>query len=186
MNINNTSRRIFIDMDGTLARFHDEINYLERMWGKGFFEELKPFTNMILGTDLINNQASNVEVYILSAAIDSEYCKTEKHNWLDKYLPNIDKHHRIFTKIGEPKSNFIPGGISKSDYLIDDYNIGLDNWVEHGGSAIKCVNNINHKGLIGELWKGNIVKVESSPYEIQEQIASCIQKSNKLNKSKGR
>ena len=28
--------RLFVDMDGTLARFHDEVQYLERMFEKGF------------------------------------------------------------------------------------------------------------------------------------------------------
>ena len=32
--------RIFVDMDGTLARFHDEVGYLERMFEKGFFSGL--------------------------------------------------------------------------------------------------------------------------------------------------
>lgn len=26
------AKRLFVDMDGTLARFHDEVSYLERMW----------------------------------------------------------------------------------------------------------------------------------------------------------
>ena len=29
-------KRLFIDMDGTLAKFHDEVNYLERMYEKIF------------------------------------------------------------------------------------------------------------------------------------------------------
>lgn len=39
--------RIFVDMDGTLARFHDENLYLERMFEKGFFRDLKPFENAV-------------------------------------------------------------------------------------------------------------------------------------------
>ena len=39
--------RIFVDMDGTLARFHDENLYLERMFEKGFFRDLKPFSNAV-------------------------------------------------------------------------------------------------------------------------------------------
>ena len=27
-------KRLFIDMDGTVARFHDEVDYLERMFEK--------------------------------------------------------------------------------------------------------------------------------------------------------
>lgn len=33
--------------------------------------------------------------------------------------------------------------LSEKDILIDDYNPNLINWKKHGGTAIKCVNNIN-------------------------------------------
>ena len=39
--------RLFLGMDGTLAPFHNEVQYLERMWEKDFFRNLKPFQNMI-------------------------------------------------------------------------------------------------------------------------------------------
>lgn len=40
-------KRLLVDMDGTLARFHDQANYLERMFEKDFFRELEPFENMV-------------------------------------------------------------------------------------------------------------------------------------------
>lgn len=36
--------RIFVDMDGTLARFHDEVGYLERMFEKGFLVDYNLFS----------------------------------------------------------------------------------------------------------------------------------------------
>lgn len=54
--------RIFVDMDGTLARFHDENLYLERMFEKGFFRDLKPFSNAV---DAIKRIIDNHPMLIL-------------------------------------------------------------------------------------------------------------------------
>ena len=87
--------RIFVDMDGTLARFHDENLYLERMFEKGFFAGLKPFDNAVEAIKHIIDNHPNVDVYVLSATITTPYCLAEKNAWLDKYLPNVDNEHRI-------------------------------------------------------------------------------------------
>lgn len=169
-------KRLFVDMDGTLARFHDEVKYLERMWEKDFFLNLKPFDNMVNAVKSIAEQNPDVEIYILSAAIDGEppYCREEKHKWLDEHLSEVDRMHRIFTKVGVPKSDYIPGGIDKNDFLLDDYNVNLNEWLEFGGSSIKCVNNINHRGLVGELWTGELVRTDESPEAIQQQLCRIM------------
>lgn len=43
--------------------------------------------------------------------------------------------------------------------MIDDYNKNLLEWQKAGGTSVKAKNNINHKGLHGELWKGEIIDV---------------------------
>lgn len=162
--------RLFVDMDGTLARFHDEVQYLERMFEKGFFLGLKPFEEAVKAVnELAKSGEEDCEVFILSAAIDGEppYCQDEKNQWLDRYCPSIDRDHRIFTKAGVPKMEYIPDGVSESDVLWDDYNKNLDEWQNAGGTAVKCHNNINHKGLIGALWQGELV----SNCDPAEQIA---------------
>ncbi len=168
--------RLFVDMDGTLARFHDEVHYLERMFEKGFFSNLQPFQSAVDGIKAFIEQHPNIEVFILSGAVDGEppYCKTEKHQWLDKYLPEIDKAHRIFTKVGQPKSLFIPDGIRKSDFLYDDYNVSLEQWEQDGGTGIKCKNNINHKGMIGKLWEGKLVENTNSAADICKELYSVV------------
>lgn len=169
--------RLFVDMDGTLARFHDEVQYLERMFEKGFFLGLKPFEEAVEAVNNLASMSDEVEVFILSAAIDGEppYCRDEKHQWLDKYCPNIDRDHRIFTQTGVPKSEYIPGGISETDILWDDYNKNLEEWQESGGTAVKCHNNINHKGLIGALWQGALVSNSTAPKEIENSIMEIIE-----------
>lgn len=173
-----SNKRLFVDMDGTLARFHDQVNYLERMFEKNFFWDLKPFENMIEGIKQFIQLHPDVDVYILSAAVNGEppYCEQEKHAWLDKYLPEIPKENRIFTKMGHRKAEFIPGGLTKDDYLLDDYNKGLHQFMYDGGSAIKCHNNINQKGLgayggqCGNLWVGPMVHIADKPALIAAEI----------------
>lgn len=149
--------KIYIDMDGTIARFHDENLYLERMFEKGFFRDLKPFENAVAAIEKLVND-STAEIYILSATLNS--CSLdEKNQWLDKYLPNIDKDHRIFTSLNVPKSEAIGHQLTDKDILIDNYNKNLLEWEKAGGTSVKAKNNINHKGLHGELWKGEIVDV---------------------------
>ena len=150
--------RIFVDMDGTLARFHDENLYLERMFEKGFFRDLKPFSNAVDAIKRIIDNHPNVDVYVLSATITTPYCLAEKNAWLDKYLPNVDNEHRILMESSAGfKSLCVPGNymykddngkyhikISENDILIDDYNKNLEGWERDGGTAIKAKNNINH------------------------------------------
>lgn len=176
------NRRLFVDMDGTLARFHDEAQYLERMWEKDFFRNLKPFENMVDGLKQFIHKNPDTEVFILSAAIDGEppYCRTEKNAWIDKYLPEINSEHRLFTKIGVPKSAYILDGISSKDILLDDYNIGLEEWTKDGGTAVKCVNNINHKGLHGPLWEGKLLRNGDAPEQICNALEAVINESPRM------
>lgn len=172
-------KRLFVDMDGTLAKFHDEVNYLERMFEKDFFRELEPFENMVEGIRCFIQNNPDVEVFVLSARVIGEppYCEVEKNAWLDRYLPEIDSSHRIYTDMGKSKAEFIPGGVTKNDYLLDDYNKGLNLWLFDGGSAIKCHNNINQKGLgayggsAGMLWTGDMVHTDDSPDLIAAELA---------------
>ena len=164
--------RIFVDMDGTLARFHDENLYLERMFEKGFFRDLKPFENAVSAIkELVKDNIS--EIFILSATVNS--CSLEeKQEWLDRYLPEIDKEHRIFTSLNVPKSEAIAHRLTDKDILIDDYNKNLLEWQKAGGTSVKAKNNINHKGLHGELWKGDLIDITDTAESIVERMTKII------------
>lgn len=180
--------RIFVDMDDTLARFHDENLYLERMFEKGFFRDLKPFSNAVDAIKRIIDNHPNVDVYVLSATITTPYCLAEKNAWLDKYLPNVDKEHRILMESSAGfKSLCVPGNymykddngkyhikISENDILIDDYNKNLEGWERDGGTAIKAKNNINHRGLYGALWNGELIDVTDTADSIVERLTEII------------
>lgn len=148
--------RLFVDMDGTLARFHDEVQYLERMYEPDFFQNLKPFRGAVETIREYMREYPDAEVFILSSAVPGEPpgCERQKQAWLDKYLPEIGRAHRLFPEMGTDKSTVIPGGIRKTDVLLDDYNKNLDEWRSAGGVSVKFVNNINDKALIGKRWDG--------------------------------
>lgn len=157
--------RIFLDMDGTLARFHDDVYYLEHMYRPNFFQDLAPYANAVEGVKTYLKGNPEAEVFVLSALIDSPHCEAEKNAWLNQYLPEIDAEHRIFVKAGENKAEHIPGGIAGTDILIDDYNKNLTEWQQAGGQSVKYVNHINDKGSVGEMWKGDRMSYEMSAWE---------------------
>lgn len=185
-----SKNRLFVDMDGTLAKFHDEVNYLERMFEKDFFCNLEPFENMVQGVRQFIQDHPNIEVFVLSARVNGEppYCEAEKNAWLDAHLPEIDAAHRIYTDVGKSKAEYIPGGVRETDYLLDDYNKGLNLWLYDGGSAIKCHNNINQRGLgayggsAGMMWTGNMVHVNDKPEMIAAELAQHMGLEHSLDK----
>lgn len=155
-----TPKRLYVDMDGVLANFAEQPKYLERMFEKGFFKELSPYEKAV---DAVNRLAASddIEVYVLSACIDGEppHCQIEKNEWIDRYLPNIDKEHRIFLPMGENKAELIQP--ISTDILWDDYNVNLLQWREAGGVAVKCLNDMNGKGLKGPHFYGASVSNQS-------------------------
>ncbi len=173
------AKRLFVDMDGTLAKFHDVTNYLERMYEEDFFYNLDPFENMVAGINLFIEQYPDTEVYIISSCIESPFCTRDKNKWLDVHL-DIAKNHRIFPPVGRPKSAYIPGGVGNEDFLLDDYNRGLNQFMYDGGHAIKCHNNINQQGIgayggsSGNLWVGPMVHTEDSPEIIAAELAQSM------------
>lgn len=172
-----TKKRLFVDMDGTLARFHDQVNYLERMFEKGFFYELEPFENMTEALRLFTKMHPDVELFSISAKIQSDFCEEEKGFWLNEHLPEISHDHRIYTEMGRSKAEYIPGGLTSSDYLLDDYNRGLNLFLHGGGSVIKCHNNINQRGLglyggsAGRMWMGAMVHTFDKPEMIAAELS---------------
>lgn len=154
------NRRIFVDMDGSLAEWIENES-TDVLYEKGYYENLKPneFLLQVI-KELINK---GEDIYILSSFLnDSEYALEEKKNWLDRYLPELPNDKRLFVKYGENKTSIIPNGISKFDYLIDDYSKNLFDWKDAGGIAIKFLNGINNKS---KQWQGLNVKENASLYE---------------------
>lgn len=163
---------LLVDMDGTLARFHDEEKYLERMYEQDFFFKLKPFEQALRGIKkLIALHADEVDVNILSTSI-SDNCSKDKYRWCDEHLPEIPREKIILTPVGEDKMRFITITDQDASFLLDDYNANLENTKTTTVIPIKAVNNINDKGRVGKIWQGYRCNVCSEDF--YEQLTSII------------
>lgn len=138
---------IFVDMDGTLAKFYYHKKCLEKMYEREYFLSLKPYKIVDYIRKLVRK--SEQEVYILSACINSPYCKEEKRLWVQEFLPEIDDDHIILCKTGENKAEIAALYRAYDDdmILLDDYSANLYQWEIRGRGwyAIKFLNGINNK-----------------------------------------
>lgn len=172
--------RVFVDMDGTLARFHDHILdedgavALELVYEEDFFLQLKPFSSLVEAVRLLAAR-DDVEVYILSAVANGDFLE-QKNAWIARHLPEIPPERRVFTPMGQNKSTYV-SSLTRADVLLDDYNKNLRDWERAGGAAVKCVNNVNNRGQgrwggdIGNLWRGPCVDYRSDPRDISFVLA---------------
>lgn len=176
------SKKVYIDMDGTLCRFHDiEHHYIEQMWEQGFYVGLQPFEEFVNAVSLCIDRNPDTEFYILSAVLDTEppFVAEEKREWIKRYLPQLPDKRLIFVPAGADKSQFI-GGIDEECCLIDDYNKNLREWEQAGGLPIKFINDVNNRGLgayggeKGQLWNGLSIDYNQSAMSICLQIEKCV------------
>ena len=174
--------KLYIDMDGTLFRFHDtDHEYIERMWEPGFYRGLKPFENLVNAIRGFIRRNPQAEVFILSAVLPTEppFAEAEKRESIRRYLPEIDEAHMIFVPAGADKSAYV-GEISGNCYLIDDYNKNLREWAAAGGGSIKFINDVNNKGLgayggeKGQLWNGASIRHSDEEFKLMRDIETII------------
>lgn len=152
--------RIFVDMDGTLAKWNNV--EFEQLFEEGYYRNLEPNKKLL---DEVNNLISQGEdIYILSAYLtESNYAKKEKEEWVKQYLPELPKEKQIFVPYGTNKAEYLKehySPITNEDYLIDDYTKNLLEWKELGGTGIKYINGINHTR---KTWNGLMI-YEKTPH----------------------
>ena len=131
--------KLFLDLDGTLAKFNSKKNALKRFDNeKGFFSSLKPYKNI----DVINELAAygNVEVYVISAT-PNEQADQDKMIWIKTYLKQIKQENICFCRLNENKAKVIKDKlnieIDKECILLDDYTKNLIEWKNLNGIGIK-------------------------------------------------
>ena len=149
---------LFLDLDGTLAKFNNKRNALKRFDNEiGFFANLKPYKYIEFVNELANNK--NVNVYVISATPNDQADK-DKLVWIEKYLNNIKKENICFSRIGENKAKVIKDKlnitIDNNCLLLDDYTKNLIEWQNLNGIGIKRITSKadNSRGL----WKGYCLK----------------------------
>lgn len=147
--------KLFIDLDGTVAKFNVR-NALERFDKEiGFFANLGAYK----GIEAINEMALLKNVYVISASPNIQ-ADIDKMIWLNKYLPNIPKENITLCRLGGNKAKIIENKynliIDNNCYLLDDYSKNLFEWVANGGTGIKRLTSVadNSRGL----WKGLTIK----------------------------
>ena len=148
-------KKIFLDLDGTLAKFNVR-NALNRFQTeKGFFANLKAYK----GIENINELAKEGNVYIISAS-PNEQADKDKATWIDLFLPNLPKSNICFCRLGKNKAKEIKKNlniiINKECILLDDYTQNLVEWESVGGVGIKRLTSVadNKSGK----WKGLAIR----------------------------
>lgn len=135
---------LFLDLDGTLAKFNSKKNALKRFDNeKGFFAKLKPYKYIECINELAVN--NNINIYIISAT-PNEQADQDKMIWIKKYLYNIKKENICFSRIGENKAQIIKEKlnitIDKKCLLLDDYTKNLIDWQNNNGLGIKRITSL--------------------------------------------
>ena len=143
--------KIFLDLDGTLARFNVR-NALERFdKEEGFFARLKAYKDI----EIVNELAKTNNLFIISAS-PNEQADKDKMIWLTKYLPNINVENITICRIGENKAKIIQDKynitINEQCYLLDDYTKNLNEWENVGGVGIKRLTTVADNST--KKWKG--------------------------------
>jgi 5'(3')-deoxyribonucleotidase len=144
-------KKIFLDLDGTLAKFNVK-NALQRFDKEaGFFAKLGAYK----GIEAINELAKSGNVYIISASPNLQ-ADNDKILWINKYLPNLPDENICLCRIGTNKAREIESvldiKIDKDCYLLDDYTKNLIEWQNFGGTGIKRITTVSDNSR--KLWKG--------------------------------
>ena len=149
------NKKLFLDLDGTLARFNVR-NSLKRFdKEEGFFKRLKAY----VGIEIINELAKCGNVYIISASPNIQ-ADIDKMEWLMQYLPNVPIGNITMCRLGANKAKVIQEKysivIDDNCLLLDDYTKNLNEWESFGGKGIKRLTTCsdNSRGL----WKGATLK----------------------------
>lgn len=158
-------RRVFIDMDGTIAEWKKDAS-IEEVTTPGYFKALTPLWNMINAIKIAKEKCPDVEFLILSSLFPEHRYEEEKDYWLDTFCRNLfDKDHRIYVTYGNSKSSI---GVEEDDILLDDFTKNLLDW---SGIGIKVLNGINNTN---KTWTGYMVDINQDPEIIANTIIGII------------
>lgn len=161
--------KIFIDMDGTIAKFNVR-NAINRFaTEQKFFSKLSAYK----GIETIDKLASQGNIYIISAS-PNERTDADKREWLNRYLPSLKSENIIFCRIGENKAKVIKDKlnitIDKTCFLLDDYTKNLIEWKQLNGIGIKRITSKADNST--KKWQGYCLRDLRQLYSLIMSIAS--------------
>lgn len=142
-------KRLFWDMDGTLAKWNTAAT-VEDLYSKGYFLNREPEEDLCFLAGLLSG---GIESYILTACMaGSDYLIPEKKIWIKKEIPML-RHRILFVPCGVSKADFVRDmfreDLCTEDILIDDHSPNLIKWEEAGGQGVKWINGINNSAKSG-------------------------------------
>ena len=153
-------KRIYCDMDGVLATFNPHATP-GQLLEAGYFLSRPAENEMIEIVKELAGDPQN-EVFILSCVIPeiADRAIAEKDEWLDRYLPEVRKSHRLYPHCGTDKVKAIGAAeLCRYDILLDDHSPNCRLWQKKNGIAIKILNGINGNG-------GSYTGIRAVPEEI--------------------
>lgn len=188
-NISNKPR-IFVDMDGVLAVFNNQISSEEELLEKGYFRNLAPQQNVVDAVNLLLAD-KDVEVRVLSAYLpESDHAEREKVEWCKEHLPNLPLERIYLVECGTPKCDILLHDVTNSgkaysqedlfvketDFLLDDYTKNLLEWP---GKGVKLLNGINDtRGT----WEGPRISSSLSPEQFIRELKEVMGVKHKTKK----
>lgn len=130
--------KIFIDMDGVLARFYDPSNFKPydlkirkppRAYEKGFFENLPVINGASWAVRALIRERGVENIFILTAPLHKNiWCYSEKAAWIAKHFPELINNIIIS---GHKE---LCSGLNR--ILIDDHLDWEEKWEEKEGTFI--------------------------------------------------
>lgn len=169
-------KRLFVDMDGTLATWRSAASY-EDLFQKGYFRHLPPYQAVVEAVEKLVR--AGIQTYILSAYLEeSPYAAPEKIEWAKEFAPFIRPNDRLLVPTGIKKADFVEQCVLEGErlnadcFLLDDYSANLHEWKEAGGTGIKLINGVN--GNNGT-WKDSTVSRFESAEKIAKQISYIME-----------
>ena len=134
-------------MDGCVAVWNTAIQNEEELLERGYFLKRPAQKNLVQAVKNIGRQIGYKNVYILSAFLPAApSARLEKRLWLACHgLGRIPKKNVLFVPCGADKTSVIRE-MGSECFLLDDHTPNLKSWEAAGGTPIKCLNGINHRG----------------------------------------
>ena len=150
-----TQATIWFDMDGVLS-LYDHSDYIGTIpnYKKPHYFLTRPVNTKMKQLFIKLAESEHTELHQLGiiSKVQPEVSKfieeaSDKKSWVRKHLfsyiktPYNKPYPPLFTGHNESKAERVMAHLqrplTKPDILIDDYNSNLEDWVAHGGTAIK-------------------------------------------------
>ena len=168
---------IYVDMDGSLARFYENAGCLEAYTEPGFFANLKPYENMVAAVDML----SSIAYTSVLSTVPNLTAADKKKDWLKQNMTGV-REGRIKTFFNRADSTkeeyvrFLQSGrpLKRTDILLDDFSRNCVGWENAGGTAVKLLNELNGRGWNDTHWTGRTVDICLSAEEIFDSLMDII------------